>query len=74
MLCIKETTKIETSSTANENQKEVSKASQKNELLLTVPGERSYKDTFITLKKNVVIFRDSLPKGISTAQKNEVFH
>ena len=43
MLCIKKTTKIETSSTAK-----VSKASQKNELLLTVPGESSYKDTFIT--------------------------
>ena len=52
-------------------QKEVSKASQEKEFLLTVPGERSYKDTFITQKKNVVIFGDSLPKGINARLLNE---
>ena len=49
-----------------ENQKEVSKAIQENESLLTVPGKRYYKDTVITHKKNVVIFGDSIPKGINT--------
>ena len=36
-----------------ENHNEVSQASQQNE---TVSGERSYKDTLITQKKNKVIF------------------
>ena len=48
-----------------ENQKEVSKTSQENQSLLTVPGERSYKDTLIMQKKNVVIFGDSIPRGIN---------
>ena len=39
-----------------EHEKEVSK---------TVPGERCHKDTIITQKKNVVIFGDSIPKGIN---------
>ena len=43
-----------------ENQKEISKTSQENESLLTVPVERSYKDTLITQKKNVVIFGDGM--------------
>ena len=42
---------------------------QENESLLTVPGERSYKETLITQKKNVVIFGDSVPKGINTQLK-----
>ena len=40
-----------------ENQNEVSHASQQNE---TVPGERFYKDTLITHKKNKVIFQGEL--------------
>ena len=39
--------------------------------MLTVPGERSYKDTLITQKKNVVIFGDSIPKGINTRLLNK---
>ena len=54
-----------------ENQKEVSKTSRENESLLTVPGERSYKDTLITQKKNVVIYGDSIPKGINFKQKTD---
>ena len=54
-----------------ENQKEVSKTSQENESLLTVPGERSYKDTLITQKKNIVIFGDSIPRGINTRLLNK---
>ena len=46
-----------------ENEKEVSKTSQKNVSLLTVAGQRSYKDTFITQKKNV-IFGDSMPREL----------
>ena len=33
------------------NKKEVSKTNQENESLLTVPGDRSYKETLITQKK-----------------------
>ena len=40
-----------------ENQNEFSQASQPNE---TVSGERSYKDTLITQKKNKVIFQGEL--------------
>ena len=54
-----------------ENKKEFSKTSQENESLLTVPGERSYKDTLIEHKKNVVIFGDSIPKGINTRLFNK---
>ena len=54
-----------------ENQKEVSKTSRENESLLTVPGERSYKETLITQKKNVVIYGDSIPKGINFKQKTD---
>ena len=39
--------------------------------MLTIPGKRSYKDTLITHKKNVVIFRDSIPKGINTRLLNK---
>ena len=39
--------------------------------MLTVPGERSYKETLITQKKNVVIFGDSIPKGINTQLLNK---
>ena len=55
-------------------QKEISKASQEKEFLLTVPGERSYKDTFITQKKNVVILGDSLRKGINAQLLNKRNH
>ena len=54
-----------------ENQKEVSNTSQENESLLTVPSERSYNDTLITQKKNVVIFGDSITKGINTLLLNK---
>ena len=40
-----------------ENQNEVSQVSQQNE---TVSGERFYKDTLITQKKNKVIFKREL--------------
>ena len=40
-----------------ENQNEVSQASQQND---TVSGERFYKDTLITQKKNEVIFKGEL--------------
>ena len=53
------------------NKKEVSKTNQENESLLTVPGERSYKETLITQKKNVIIFGDSIPKGINTRLLNK---
>ena len=33
------------------NKREVSETNQENESLLTVPGERSYKETLITQKK-----------------------
>ena len=55
----------------NGNKKEVSKTNQENESLLTVPGERSYKETLITQKKNVVIFGDSIPNGINTRLLNK---
>ena len=54
-----------------ENQKEVSNTSQENESLLTVPSESSYNDTLITQKKNVVIFGDSITKGINTLLLNK---
>ena len=54
-----------------ENQKEVSNTRQENESLLTVPSERSYNDTLITQKKNVVIFGDSITKGINTLLLNK---
>ena len=41
--------------------------------LLTVPVERSYKDTLITQKKNVVIFGDGIPKRINTQLLNKKF-
>ena len=53
------------------NKQEVSKTNRENESLLTVPGERSYKETLITQKKNVIIFGDSIPKGINTRLLNE---
>ena len=49
-----------------ENKKEVSKTSQENESLLTMPDERSYKDTLTTQKKNVIIFGDRILKEINT--------
>ena len=54
-----------------ENQKEVSKTSQENESLLTVPGERSYKDTLFTQKKDVGTFGDNIPKEINTRLLNK---
>ena len=39
--------------------------------MLTVPGKRSYKDTLTTEKKNVVIFGDSIPKGINAQLLNK---
>ena len=39
--------------------------------MLTVSGERSYKDTRITQKKKVVIFGDSIPKEINTQLLNK---
>ena len=53
------------------NKKEVSETNQENESSLTVPGERSYKETLITQKKNVIIFGDSIPKGINTRLLNK---
>ena len=46
------------------NKKEVSETNQENESLLTVPGERSYKETLIMQKKNVIIVGDSIPELI----------
>ena len=54
-----------------QNKKEVCKTSQENESLLTAPSERSYKDTLITQKKNVVIFGCSIPKEINTRLLNK---
>ena len=54
------------------SKKEVFKTNQENESLLTVPGERSYKETLIT-QKNVIIFGDSIPKGINTRLLNIKF-
>ena len=54
-----------------ENHREVSKTSQENESLLTLPGERPYKDTPVTQKKNVVIFGCGIPKGINTRLLNK---
>ena len=48
-----------------ENKKEVSKTSQENESLLTMPDERSYKDTLTTQKKNVIIFGYKILKEIN---------
>ena len=39
--------------------------------MITVSDERSYKDTLITQKKNVVIFGDSMSKGINTRLSNK---
>ena len=47
------------------------KTSQENESLLTAPGERSYKDTLIMQRKNVVIFGDNVPKGINVRLLNK---
>ena len=54
-----------------ENKKDVSKTSQDSESLITVSDERSYKDTLITQKKNVVIFGDSMSKGINKRLLNK---
>ena len=53
------------------HQKEVFKTSQENESLLTVLGERSYKNTLVTQKNNVVICGNSIPKGINTRLLNK---
>ena len=39
--------------------------------MLSVPSERSYKETLITQKKNVIIFGDSIPQGINTQVLNK---
>ena len=53
------------------DKKEISETNQENESLLTVPGKRSYKETLIAQKKNVIIFGDSIPKGINTRLLNK---
>ena len=55
------------------NKKDVSETNQENESLLTVPGERSYKQTLNTQKRNVIIFGDSIPKRINTGLLNKKF-
>ena len=52
------------------NKKEVFITNQENESLLTVPGERPYKETLITQNKKK-IFGDSIPKGINTRLLNK---
>ena len=42
-----------------------------NLFLLTVPGERSYKEALITQKKKIIIFGGSIPKGINARLLNK---
>ena len=64
----KEQLKSSTSSTANKKSK---RSLLTNESSLTVTGERSYKNTPTTQKKNGVIIGDSIPKGINTRLLNK---